>query len=385
MSEFYKTGQLAKMANVTERTIRYYDKIGLLKPSFVSENGYRQYTKEDVFDLQKIVALRHLGFSIEEIQPIIVQNKDLHDSFNLQIQLIDSKITQLQSIRDSLSQVRLSLENETFQWEDIVDLARMYDQDTKIVEQYKNASNLKNRIDLHERFSTNPMRWFPWLASHIEFRSIYRMLEIGCGDGKLWDSVDIDMRHREIFLSDASQGMVDEVRKKRGQNFNCIVVDCQHIPFKDEYFDGLIANHVLFYVKDVKQGIQEICRVLRKNGVFYASTYGENHMKEISELCKGFDARIELSDQKLYEVFGLKNGKTLLQSYFSDVKQYNYEDALEITEAEPLINYIMSCHGNQNEILSGRYNEFREYLEDILNKEGKIHVSKEAGLFIAKK
>ena len=40
---YYKTGQFAKLSNVSERTIRYYDKIGLLKPSFVMENGYRQY------------------------------------------------------------------------------------------------------------------------------------------------------------------------------------------------------------------------------------------------------------------------------------------------------------------------------------------------------
>ncbi len=36
---YYKTGQFAKLANVSERTIRYYDKIGLLKPSFVMEMG----------------------------------------------------------------------------------------------------------------------------------------------------------------------------------------------------------------------------------------------------------------------------------------------------------------------------------------------------------
>ena len=42
MEKKYSTGTFAKLANVTERTIRYYDKIGLLKPSFVMKNGYRQ-------------------------------------------------------------------------------------------------------------------------------------------------------------------------------------------------------------------------------------------------------------------------------------------------------------------------------------------------------
>ena len=64
---YYKTGKFAKLANVSERTIRYYDKIGLLKPSFVMENGYRQYSDLDLLKLQKILSLKHLGFSIEEI------------------------------------------------------------------------------------------------------------------------------------------------------------------------------------------------------------------------------------------------------------------------------------------------------------------------------
>ena len=55
----YSTGQFAKLANVTERTIRYYDKIGLLKPSFVMENGYRRYTQSD---LLKPVSYTHLQY-----------------------------------------------------------------------------------------------------------------------------------------------------------------------------------------------------------------------------------------------------------------------------------------------------------------------------------
>ncbi len=385
MTIYYKTGELSKLSNVTQRTIRYYDTIGLLKPSKTENNGYRLYTKEDLFRLQKIIALRHLGFSIEEIYPIIVQHQDLHDSFDLQIQLIDSKITQFQAIRDSLRKAKQSLEDGSFEWDEIVEVTKMYDQDTKIVEQYINAKNLKYRIDLHERYSTNPQGWFQWLLSHVDFSNVYRLLEIGCGDGKLWDCLQVDVRNREIFLSDASQGMVDEIRKQRGKNFNCIVVDCQHIPFKDMYFDALLAFHVLFYAKDVHLALQEIVRVLKGDGTFYVSTYGQSHMHEITDICKGFDEKIELSDKKLYETFGLENGAEILSAYFSDVKQYVYQDSLEITDADDLVNYIMSCHGNQNDILAGRLSEFKKYITSILQREGCIKVTKNAGLFIAKK
>ena len=41
MDQYYTTGEFARMAHVTIRTIRYYDKKGLLKPSFINESGYR--------------------------------------------------------------------------------------------------------------------------------------------------------------------------------------------------------------------------------------------------------------------------------------------------------------------------------------------------------
>ncbi len=318
---YYKTGQFAKLANVSERTIRYYDKIGLLKPSFVMENGYRQYSDLDLLKLQKILSLKHLGFSIEEIFPMVMEN----------------------------------------------------------------AKNLNDRISLHEKYSTNKQGWFNWLFNQIDFSRVNRLLELGCGNGKLWQENRIDLRNREIFLSDISEGMVEEVRNKLGTDFNCIVADAEKIPFKDEYFDSIIANHVLFYLNDLDLGLKEIRRVLKPNGILYCSTYGKNHMKEITEIVQNFDSRINLSNHSLYDIFGLENGESILKEYFFNIQRMDYKDSLEITESKPLIDYIMSCHGNQNEILGPRLNEFKEYIEELLENNGKIVVTKQAGLFICKK
>lgn len=50
---YYSSGQFAKMAQVSLRTIRYYDKQNILKPSFVNENGARFYTDTDLAKLSK--------------------------------------------------------------------------------------------------------------------------------------------------------------------------------------------------------------------------------------------------------------------------------------------------------------------------------------------
>lgn len=378
---YYKTGQFAKLANVSERTIRYYDKIGLLKPSFVMENGYRQYSDLDLLKLQKILSLKHLGFSIEEIFPMVMDNTNLKESFDLQIDLIEDKISHLQSLRDALKRAS---QTPDLSWNMILSLVQLSNEETNIIEQYKNAKNLNDRISLHEKYSTNKQGWFNWLFNQIDFSKVNRLLELGCGNGKLWQENRIDLRNREIFLSDISEGMVEEVRNKLGSDFNCIVADAEKIPFKDSYFDTIIANHVLFYLNDLNLGLKEIERVLKSDGILYCSTYGKNHMKEITEIVQNFDSRINLSNHSLYDIFGLENGESILKKYFYNVQRIDYQDSLEITESKPLIDYIMSCHGNQNEILGPRLNEFKEYIEVLLENNGKIVVTKQAGLFVCK-
>lgn len=376
---YYKTGQFARLANVSERTIRYYDKIGLLKPSFVMENGYRQYSDLDLLKLQKIISLKHLGFRIEEIFPMVMDNTNLKESFDLQIDLIEDKISHLQSLKDALKKAS---QTPDLSWNMILSLVQLSNEETNIIEQYKNAKNLNDRIRLHEKYSTNKQGWFNWLFEKIDFSNVNRLLELGCGNGKLWQENKIDLRNREVFLSDISEGMVEEVRNKLGTDFNCILADAEKIPFKDAYFDSIIANHVLFYLNDLNLGLKEISRVLKSNGILYCSTYGKEHMKEITEIVQGFDSRINLSNHKLYEIFGLENGERILSKYFKNIQRFDYKDTLEITESKPLVDYIMSCHGNQNEILGPRLAEFKEYIDRLLKQDGKIVVTKQAGLFI---
>ncbi|PER31366.1 MerR family transcriptional regulator [Bacillus cereus] len=65
--------EFASVGDVTVRTLRYYDKINLLKPSDYTEVGHRLYTKDDLYMLQQIQSFKHLGFSLGEIQNIILQ------------------------------------------------------------------------------------------------------------------------------------------------------------------------------------------------------------------------------------------------------------------------------------------------------------------------
>lgn len=385
--KYYTSGKFAETANVTQRTIRYYDKIGLLKPSKIEENGYRKYSDEDFLKLQKIISLKQLGFSIDEIFPLVLnENKDtLKESFRMQIELISKHIAHLENLKWSLHNISKSIDNNHPAWEKVIELIRLTSQDDSIAEQYKNAINLNTRISLHDQYSVNPQGWFSWLYQNMELKKAMRILELGCGNGRLWDHTAFDIRNREVFLSDISDGMIEEVKKIYGKQFNCLAINAERIPFKDGYFQVVIANHVLFYLSDLTKGLSEIYRVLTPDGTLYCSTYGKDHMKEINDLVAEFDPHIRLSQIKLYERFGLENGVEILNPYFSNCCIKDYQDTLKVNDVQPLIDYILSCHGNQNELLANRIYDFRKFLQIKMDEKGYIEITKQAGLIIAKK
>jgi MerR family transcriptional regulator, thiopeptide resistance regulator len=65
--ESWSVGEVARLAGVTVRTLHHYDRIGLLHPSVRSAAGYRGYHQADLARLQRVLAYRELGFTLEDI------------------------------------------------------------------------------------------------------------------------------------------------------------------------------------------------------------------------------------------------------------------------------------------------------------------------------
>lgn len=79
-AHLYKIGMFANMNRVTIKTLRYYDEQGLLRPVYVDEeNGYRYYEASQMAELHRIIALKNMGFSIDDIRNILqgAEEKDL--------------------------------------------------------------------------------------------------------------------------------------------------------------------------------------------------------------------------------------------------------------------------------------------------------------------
>jgi DNA-binding transcriptional MerR regulator len=70
----FRIGDFSRVARVSCRLLRYYDEIGLLKPAAESESGYRYYTAAQLGRLNRILVLKDLGFSLDEITRIVSGN-----------------------------------------------------------------------------------------------------------------------------------------------------------------------------------------------------------------------------------------------------------------------------------------------------------------------
>jgi len=255
-----------------------------------------------------------------------------------------------------------------------------------LLHQYRDATNLNARARLHESFSTNQYGWHPWVFDQLELPPDGRVLELGCGPGLLWrQNLDRIPHGWEVTLSDFSPGMLEDAQRglaNADRAFRFQRIDAQQIPFADASFDAVIANHMLYHVPNRDQAIGEIRRVLHPEGQFYAATNGKNHLEDAWRFLRqtGFDP-LERSFSSY--PFSLENGAEQLSRHFSEVDLRRYDDALVVTEVEPVLAYVVSGIV-EPEREASELERLAEVLEGEIRDHGAIRIAKESGLFVSR-
>jgi ubiquinone/menaquinone biosynthesis C-methylase UbiE len=254
-------------------------------------------------------------------------------------------------------------------------------------DQYKDSSNLDARVVIHQRFSTNSYGWFKWIFDPLlKMPENSRILELGCGHGLLWkENIEQIPAGWNITLSDLSSGMLDAAWRNlvvTGRAFQFKEIDAQSIPFEDETFDAVIANHMLYHVPDRPKAIAEMKRILKPNGRLIATTVGESHMKQAMEWYRRLSRGEYVSMVSLS--FTLENGLEQLKRFFPNVSLSRYEDNLHVTELEPIMAYIRSGISFYD-LKEDELEKLKQELQAELNQKGEIFISKDSGLFEAVK
>ena len=105
-----RISEVAKLTGITVRTLHYYDEIGLLKPSEITEAGYRLYSREDLEILQQILFFRELDFPLSQINEIMNNpNYDKEEALKKQKELL---IQQRQRIEGLIKLIEKRIEGD---------------------------------------------------------------------------------------------------------------------------------------------------------------------------------------------------------------------------------------------------------------------------------
>lgn len=259
-------------------------------------------------------------------------------------------------------------------------------------QQYKDSANLNARAALHRDFSTNKTGWFNWLFDLYAIPDHARILELGCGPALFWQAnLTRVPDHWEVTLTDFSDGMLADAQRNLGDSagrFSFRQVNAQHIPFEDDSFDVVVANHMLYHVPNRQQAYVEITRVLKLGGLFYAATNGPRHLMELGDiLLEAFpeqqeDVLLLYNPHRLD--FRLDNGADELTAWFTTVERHDYEDSLHVTAIEPVVDYLLSMPPRNVDMTEAR-TQLRAVVEKRMAQSGALDIQKHTGTFICRK
>lgn len=251
---------------------------------------------------------------------------------------------------------------------------------------YSNAAKLDVRVAFWKKYGGDVRKQFGGgLVEGFSPRSRASILEVGCGTGEFWTILGNGFQPEwSVTLSDLSSGMLADARARLStirSGLRFLVADVQNLPFVAGVFDAVVANYMLYHLPDVDKGIGEIARVLRADGTLYASTNGENHLREIRRLQERFStaAVADTGTASHVSTFSLENGGASLSRHFADVRAHQQANMLEVSSVDDLMLYLESFSTPMD------LEAVRRYLELEFQQKGGISITRSSGYFVARR
>lgn len=385
----YTIGEFGRISGVSAKTIRFYDEKGLLKPVGYSEAGYRYYDESSFVTLQRILLLRYLGMSLEQIKETVCNSTlSLEESLQEQKKLLNEKKRHLDRVIDAVDKVQTAEKGQT--WENLVEAIRILEVSDMIIKQYRSDDNLNRRIGLHN-YSTGEVAWADWVLDKLELSEGMDILCLGCGNAaNLVAMADKLPRNLNFLLTDYSEGMLEKAKEglaakqdileEKNIRISYQVADANCLALLGSY-DRITANHMLYHVEKRQDLFQKVKKLLKPDGMFCATTIGDTHMRELHEFVERFDTKIEVPFQRVSCGFRLENGEEQLQTVFDSIECVICDSDLLVDEAEPVYEYVYSFPGNAAEIIKDRKDEFLSKVEEIIERDGAFYIHKSTGMF----
>lgn len=390
----FTAGGLAKRLGISARTVRFYDEKGILCPVNYSESGYRLYDESSVEKLQKILMLRFLDFSLEQIREMVkADNSDIRQSLKEQEKLLMQKTEHLERVLAAVRQAQTT--GDASLWEELRQIIAITQEREFVIEQYQNEKNLNKRINIHE-YSTAEVGFYPWMLEKLHLKPGMRILEIGCGNAAFWKSTAHLLPEKlEIHLTDYSEGMLESAQKtvskiqetypEKRLTFVLERKDAENFTYPSTDFDRVMANHMLYHMKKETRPMlyQEIRKLLKKDGIFSCSLIGREHNRELHQMVRQFYPEIKIPSEA-FDI-SLETAEEELQQFFSGIEWWEQDNDLLVPDTELVYDYVASYSKEAAEILQKDRANFLKRIENDKNPDGLLYIHKSTGVVVCHK
>ncbi|MBK1812006.1 MerR family transcriptional regulator [Clostridium sp. YIM B02505] len=180
-TQFFTVKDIVRITGVTARTLHFYDKINLLRPTRLEDNGYRSYSREDIERLQTILFLKEMDLSLKEIADIMKLSKEeQRQILKLHHQTLLAKqnrlVTVINALEDYVSGADIFNLN-IFNNSPILPLQEQYKNEAKVVygetKKYKEYEKNLEKLSAEEKeklsyeFASNMEKVFKKLSNQI--------------------------------------------------------------------------------------------------------------------------------------------------------------------------------------------------------------------------
>lgn len=243
----YHINEFKKISGVTVRTLRYYDRIGLLKPVSKTEGGHRVYSNMELKKLQQIQFLKTIGFKLSEIKMMLESEEwDWSNSLTKQLSYVISEKDRLSKIEDSLRELinGIAIDGEEFRIKKIMDL---YNKDSKEVLNYHlDELKLKNKEVLEKlpNMASSDPDSLEWIAL---VGQIKKYMHLGYRNTRIQNIIKrMDVKKGEDFKDeDAFLDKLWDIRmsSEESKKYNLYPMDQEVLNFMEKAYIYFLEHH----------------------------------------------------------------------------------------------------------------------------------------------
>lgn len=383
------SGEIAKKAGISQKAVRIYDEKGLLKPVDYSEGNYRLYDEQSLLVLEKIIALKHVGFSLEQIREHLenAAGDNVLETLQSQIEMMEGKRYELEKAVKCMKAV-IARSNGQPDWDDVAEIIQKMEMDQSSDEAHFHA--LKHNAD--------GLDWYEKLYHSLELKEGENVLDLGCGFGKLWRNNWREIpKHVRIHGYDLHGSWADDLEKFIHENRETLAEGTGAVLHwgdveqettwkeieKNMPYSMVTAHYLLNTLKDLKRLVSRVSGVLKSGGMFSVNYFGMNAEQTFWQQAfseAGLDESVvnnlNTDKQKHHNEF-----QGLLAQYFDRVYYITIPSPMTYDSAEEVFERAVAHNQYAEKYLTEKRELLLEYFHRVIKKNGNIVVPSEGGFW----